>query len=130
GRIYEHGDVAYNLALGIDINGDLNVAALKTAVQHLIDRHEALRITISVDGLTQRIIPVLKVDTNDIDFSGVDPSIREDQLQLGASTEASHAFNLTAGPLIRSHLARISSRRWMLVLMTHHIVTDGWSNGI
>ena len=39
-------------------------------------------------------------------------------------------FDLARGPLVRSTLIRIDDQTHVLVLVMHHIVTDGWSTGV
>src|SRR5699024_9093593 len=39
-------------------------------------------------------------------------------------------FDLARGPLFRATLVRRSAEESLLVLVMHHIVTDGWSNGV
>ncbi len=39
-------------------------------------------------------------------------------------------FDLTHGPLIRAAIVKLEEQHHLLVLTIHHIVSDGWSNGI
>ncbi|GGS81893.1 non-ribosomal peptide synthetase [Streptomyces cinerochromogenes] len=43
---------------------------------------------------------------------------------------AAEPFDLAAGPLVRVLLVRLGPARWMLGLVAHHIVLDGWSLGL
>ncbi|MFY0577465.1 condensation domain-containing protein [Cystobacter fuscus] len=45
-------------ALALKLTGPLNPQALRTAVQSVIDRHEALRTTISAEGDRQIVHPL------------------------------------------------------------------------
>ncbi|GGV31215.1 non-ribosomal peptide synthetase [Streptomyces spectabilis] len=44
--------------------------------------------------------------------------------------ELGRAFDLTAGPLTRALLVRVTDDEHLLLLAQHHIVTDGWSVGL
>ena len=47
-----------------------------------------------------------------------------------AVEEAHRPFLLESGPLLRTHVLRVEEDAWMLVLVMHHIVSDGWSMGV
>ena len=44
--------------------------------------------------------------------------------------EAHRPFDLEQGPLLRAMLLRVSEQEHVLVLVMHHIVSDGWSMGV
>ena len=44
--------------------------------------------------------------------------------------EASAAFDLEAGPLIRGRLIQVDRAEHVLLITMHHIVSDGWSIGV
>ena len=46
------------------------------------------------------------------------------------AAEAALPFDLACGPLLRALLLRLAAEEWVLVLVLHHIVTDGWSTGL
>jgi non-ribosomal peptide synthetase component F/thioesterase domain-containing protein len=74
------------------------------------------------------------------------PSLRLDPPAFGASDfpgttsvdlpahlmreETKRPFDLRSGPLVRAQLVRLTPLEHLLVLTVHHIVSDGWSNGI
>ena len=59
------------------------------------------------------------------------PEDRREQYALRlAVKEGQRPFDLTAGPLIRVILLRLTPAHHLLVVTTHHIVTDGWSIGV
>ena len=41
--------------------------------------------------------------------------------------EAQAPFDLAQGPLIRARIIRMKEQEHILLLVQHHIVTDGWS---
>ncbi|MDF0733572.1 amino acid adenylation domain-containing protein, partial [Pseudomonas entomophila] len=55
---------------------------------------------------------------------------REAQAQRLALEEASAAFDLSTGPLIRGRLLRVAQDDHVLLVTMHHIVSDGWSMGV
>src|SRR5215471_12740859 len=81
----EPGRSDYNVAIGWRITGALDAAALRGAVQCVVDRHEALRTTFhAVDGEPwQRIASHREVEFATIDLSNVAESAREAELVRG-----------------------------------------------
>ncbi|MDF3068532.1 MAG: Malonyl CoA-acyl carrier protein transacylase [Polyangiaceae bacterium] len=120
---FEQGAVTYHIPLMLRIRGAVNEAALKRAVEALVDRHESLRTHLESDanGLRQVIAPpggfaVRVGDTGD------------SALQLAAClAEAAEPFDLAKGPLFRARLLRASDEERVLQLTVHHVVSDGWS---
>ncbi|NJQ98033.1 MAG: hypothetical protein HC784_11260 [Hydrococcus sp. CSU_1_8] len=49
-RMSDEANCAYNESQSLRLRGDLNIAALQSALQELVQRHEALRMTFSPDG--------------------------------------------------------------------------------
>ncbi len=121
----------YNVPLPLHIEGDLNEQALTTAIRELVLRHEVLRTTFTeVDGGVVQIIGAvpseLKIPVIDLSEEGVE--FRSTQVQRLIGQLAEQTFSLTQGPLFRSHLLKLRKDEHVLVLILHHIVTDGWSN--
>ena len=44
--------------------------------------------------------------------------------------EASRPFDLTRGPLLRARLVRLAADDHVLIVVMHHIASDGWSTGV
>ena len=49
-KLEPEASLAYNESVSLRLSGELDVTALQTALQQLIDRHEALRASLSADG--------------------------------------------------------------------------------
>jgi glutamate-1-semialdehyde aminotransferase len=119
---------AYNESLGLHIRGALNVAALRSAVQQLVNRHDALRITIDPENEQQVIASSMTSGVPLLDLSKKDNAeafIADWQLE-----EARKPFDFIRGPLFRANVLRLSQQYHVLVLTIHHLVIDGWSFGV
>ncbi|WGV24574.1 non-ribosomal peptide synthetase [Halotia branconii] len=121
----DNGSLAYNISLNIQLRGTLDLAAIRQAVQQVVQRHEALRTTISSQGDFQEILPSLKIDVPVIDFSNV----KDGQLQVNQwlQNHSQESFNLSNGPLFRVQILKLAEQLHLLVVSAHHIITDGWS---
>ncbi len=122
----------YNIFTGIRMAGVLDVEILKRVLEFIVHRHEALRTTFSAnDGVPfQQIAFALHLPLALIDLKQVPPSEREGEALRLATVEAGRPFDLIRGPLVRTTLLRLEEQEHLLLLTTHHIVSDGWSIGV
>ncbi|MGH3670078.1 MAG: amino acid adenylation domain-containing protein, partial [Pseudonocardiaceae bacterium] len=129
---FEPGSVAYLTRVGLRLRGELDTRALTSAFTELVARHESLRTTFEhVDGQGVQVVhPPHEVTLPVVDLSGLDPQSREPQLQRILAEESSRPFDLALGPLMRTCLVRLDTQDHGLILVLHHIITDGWSMGI
>ncbi|HEX4871873.1 MAG TPA: amino acid adenylation domain-containing protein [Nevskiaceae bacterium] len=121
-QLHPEAMLAYNEGGTLSFEGPLEVAALRTALQTLIERHEALRGSFSPDG---RWMMVREPWTLALPVE----EIGEDPARRGALEQAEMAqpFDLERGPLIRWRLLRESPTRHHLIRVAHHAIFDGWS---
>jgi amino acid adenylation domain-containing protein len=128
----EPGSAAYNLARAFRIDGPLNVAALSQAIEAIVLRHESLRTVFdSVDGDTRQIVlSDVHVQLPLLDLTDLPEDTREPEALSIAGEEGKKPFDLTLGPLFRAVLIRLGPDQYLLVLVMHHIITDGWSIGV
>ena len=113
------------------INGNLNVAALEKALQHLVDRHDVLRTVFKFEKVELPIQIVLKkweAIFNYQDIRNIDT--KEEKAAFIAAFKASERsknFNLSAEPLMRVSVIQLENTSFHLVWSYHHIILDGWS---
>ena len=120
---------AYNLPRAFRITGPLNIDVLTQAFQTVVKRHSSLRTVFdSVEGEARQIVlSDLEVEIPVVDLAGIPAHERESEALRIASEEGKKPFDLSAGPLLRPLLVRLDEKTHFLVLVIHHIVTDGWS---
>ncbi|QSQ26344.1 amino acid adenylation domain-containing protein [Pyxidicoccus parkwayensis] len=121
---------AYNQLGTYRFVGEMNVAALHGALQAMVDRHESLRTTFAEeDGRpVQRVAPSLRFELPVRDVRGRDDAWAEVQARI--AEEARRPFDLTHGPLVRGELFRLADDEHLLLFSKHHILSDGWSEGV
>ncbi|WP_151772315.1 non-ribosomal peptide synthase/polyketide synthase [Streptomyces abyssomicinicus] len=126
------GDAAYVTALALRLRGRLDTGALTRALRSVVARHESLRTTFdSADGHGVQIVhPPQDVPLPLHDLSGLPAPDRAARLEELLTDERTRPFDLRQGPLLRPALVRLSGDEHVLALVTHHIVTDGWSTGV
>jgi hypothetical protein len=129
---FEHmtgGTGAFNIALGVRLKGQLNVAALGQTFGEIIRRHESLRtIFPAVDDQPVQVIqPPSKFNLPLIDLGGLTDEVREQQAARLAQEETLRRFDLAKGPLVRPTLLRMSIDDHIVICTMHHIIGDGQS---
>src|SRR5260370_8619813 len=128
----EPGTAAYNLARAFRSTGPLDGRAIDLAVEAVVGRHESLRTVFdSVDGDTRQIVlSDVHVNIPILDLGGIPEDTRGAEALRIASEEGKKSFDLTRGPLFKAVLIRLGTDQYLLVLVMHHIITDGWSIAI
>lgn len=126
------GSAAYNRRWGLELVGKLNRTALMDSILELVKRHEVLRINVAVvEGRSRAIIhPYQSFEVPFTDFSSSSSKVASYQAHDFAVKESQRHFNLSSDRLFRPHLIRIEPTHHVLLLNTHHIIFDGWSERI
>jgi amino acid adenylation domain-containing protein len=119
----------YNEPVTIRRQGSLDVAALERALTEIIRRHEAWRTNFALaDGEPIQVIqPATAVSLPIIDLSDLPETQKEASLLRFAHEDALRPFDLSAGPLLRALLVKLSDREHRIFLTLHHIIFDGYS---
>ncbi|MEU6592568.1 amino acid adenylation domain-containing protein [Streptomyces sp. NPDC046881] len=123
-------DASYNVPVVLRVGGVLEAAALQTALDGVVARHEALRTRFTVvDGEpVQEVVPDARVLLDVVDLRG--QADAEEAGHAYAQAETRRPFDLAAAPLMRCVLVRLAEDVQLLVFTVHHIVFDGWSAGV
>ncbi|MET8527526.1 amino acid adenylation domain-containing protein [Micromonospora sp. NPDC005172] len=116
---------AYHVPYRVDLRGELDVAALRGALDEIVARHEALRtVFVPLDGQSyQMVLPPTGLPLTVED-------VARDRIDEYAAAEAVRPFDLARGPLVRATLCRTGPTDFSLLLSLHHVVCDGWSMGL
>ncbi len=122
----------YNIPDAMRLAGELDVAVLTQSFNEVIRRHESLRTTIeTVDGRPfQNILPALTLSIPVVDLTHLPPAEREAEAKKLAQLEAKRPFSLSSAPLLRAKLLRLAEKEHIILLTTHHIISDNWSSNI
>ena len=122
----------YHMPMSYRFRGPLDVGALKNSFLTLIDRHESLRTRIIDDeGSPLQIIDVnteWALQYHDLTTCTTDE--KGMQLKDIKSSFLECPFHLAEESLIRTSLIKMDDEEYVLIVLLHHIVTDGWSMGI
>jgi amino acid adenylation domain-containing protein len=125
------GAPLYSMPVLHRLTGPLHVGVLAATVAALAERHESLR-TVFTDagGEPAQVVLPSAARLPVIDLTALPGPLRRRQAERLTGEEARRPFDLTAGPLLRPALLRLEPAEHLLLLFTHHIVSDGWSIGV
>jgi len=126
------GLTAYNVPRAFRIRGALNISALNAAITYIASRHEILRTTYGSDaaGSVQIIHPAAPVTVVEISSVGTSEPDRANVAERFFLAQARTPFDLAHDRPLRAHLLSFAADDHVLVLVTHHIASDGWSKGV
>jgi amino acid adenylation domain-containing protein len=122
----------YNIPYAVQLNGEVDFSALERSVNRLIDRHESLRTCFPAnDGQPAQLIRPGEPFTLTLeDLTPLRDELRGVELQRLLEEEARRPFDLSAAPLFRLRLFRLSQEEHVMAMTMHHIISDGWSIGV
>ena len=128
----EPNNAFYNVGSAVRMKGQLNIGALELTLTEIVRRHEALRTVFRIreDQPLQFIMPATEVKLPITDLSVLPEEEREAEARRLASAEAQRPFDLAHGPLLRASLLKLSETEHVVLFNMHHIVSDGWSEGV
>ncbi|MFF6835878.1 amino acid adenylation domain-containing protein [Streptomyces sp. NPDC012438] len=121
----EGGAATYNISAAFRLTGTLDAAALGAAVRDLAERHEILRTVYRTDERGEPYSVLLSPEE-------AAPGLRlaeaaPDDLAAAVDEAVAHRFDLSAELPLRASLLRRSAEEHVLVLVIHHIASDGSS---
>jgi NRPS condensation-like uncharacterized protein len=105
---------------------------LEGALDDIVRRHESLRTTflLGPDGLSQILSPEATHTPKYFDLSHTPITEMEESFKRFVTSEVGTPFDLRQGPVFRTTLYRMSESEHRLVVVLHHLVSDGWSDGV
>ena len=120
----------YTMRVLLKLSGIVDHDRLRAAAQALLDRYENLRTAFvqNADGTSvQIVLERVDVPWREVDLSDRTVDDREaafDELRI--RDKAEH-FDLTAAPLMRFTLVKMSESEHRFLVSSHHLLLDGWS---
>ena len=120
----EGASATYNIPMAVRLKGTLDHAALEAALGDVVERHESLRTVFAeTAGIARQLI---------LDGASARPHLHrslvsEAELAGALSAAAGRGFDLACEPPLRAHLFALGDSEHVLLLLLHHIASDGWS---
>ncbi|NGN66162.1 amino acid adenylation domain-containing protein, partial [Streptomyces sp. A7024] len=115
----------------MDLEGPLDVRALRASWQALLDRHASLRAGFRrLPDLPEPVQVIARQATlpwREEDLSALAGEAARTEADRLAQAEQARRFDLADPPLIRVLLIELGVGRYRMVVTLHHIALDGWS---
>ncbi|ONI88284.1 hypothetical protein ALI144C_07565 [Actinosynnema sp. ALI-1.44] len=126
------GGLEYLIPVALRIEGVLDVAALRHALDRVVARHEVLRTRyVSVDNVPMQVIDEhAEIRVDEVDLRELKAGERERRLTELLAAEGRRPFSLQAELPFRTTLYRLTDTESVLLVTVHHIAFDGWSADI
>ena len=120
---------AFNVFLGVRLEGALRPELLAAAFRELIRRHQILatRYELSGGAPLQVVDPGQLFALPEVDLSALPAEQRAAELGPLQAEESARLFDLVHGPVLRACLVRLAPAEYLLLLTVHHMAMDGWS---
>ncbi|TLD19242.1 hypothetical protein PspLS_09963 [Pyricularia sp. CBS 133598] len=123
--------LAYVIPLATRLRGNVDIKALETALFALEERHETLRTIFQArDGIGMQVIqPSFKKSLRVIDMAQIEncDSSSDGEYSQVLKQEQNATFDLSTEPGWRVALIRLGPEDYILSIVMHHIISDGWS---
>lgn len=121
--------VAYHLPLRLSLRGSLDLDALSRALSEMVKRHQLLNASVeaSTEGPAFRLHANRTPEFTQIDLRSLAVNAAQVRLREHCAEESTRAFSLEQGPLARFCLIRLSEAEYVLHVVIHHLIADGWA---
>ncbi|WP_046759222.1 condensation domain-containing protein, partial [Kordia jejudonensis] len=117
------GSLAYHISGVLEITGTLDQAVLADSLQHIVARHESLRTVFrDHEGIGYQQI----IESDDFEVSHI-TNASEATVATQIETLTKTPFDLASDYMLRASIVSKSDTDHVLILVVHHIASDGWS---
>lgn len=120
----EPDSAAYNIPVVLNLKGKLDIRSLRSAVNDVVARHDPLRTVFPLHN-GEPIQQVLDEQTGHPRFTAV--KVPAERLDTAIAHQVHQPFDITADTPLRAVLLSTSAQEHTLVVVMHHIASDGWS---
>jgi amino acid adenylation domain-containing protein len=123
---------AYHISEGWRLDGPLDVASLRSALQAIIERHAPLRTNFRMsNGRPVQVVgEAARFELSVHDLQEARTPTQDEEVARRTREHTEPPFDLTKDILLRATLLRLCNDQHILLVTLHHIAADGWSLAI
>ncbi|HEF1856799.1 TPA: amino acid adenylation domain-containing protein [Bacillus cereus] len=128
----KHKTGLYHEPVSIQIKGNLDVQRLQKALQHIVNKHAALQMCVinTPEGPKQIIQEDVQITMACYDWCAYQAEEKSLMLDHALQEVLHEPFDFTSGALLRFQLFQLEQNNYLLHIVFHHIMFDGWSMGL
>lgn len=126
-QVSDEAACAFNESFRLRLDGSLDMDVLKRSWQSVLDRHDALRMSLVPARDKMRVHPGQTISIEDVDLTGTSSHAQRKSIENMIAAEGIQPFDLVQGPLVRAHLLKLAPENHLLLVTAHHLVCDGWT---
>jgi amino acid adenylation domain-containing protein/non-ribosomal peptide synthase protein (TIGR01720 family) len=122
----------YHEQLNLELVGNIDISCFEAAWNFVIETNEMLRTVFRWENKADPVQVVLKnhkLQKQYFDISSEDRTERKELLEDIKRKDRDKKFNLE-DVAFRVILGKVDTNRYEMIISNHHILYDGWSNGI
>ena len=126
------GNTAFNVPRVFRLLGPLDLAALQTAMNRVIERHAVLRTVYRVEAgeVRQVVRSGAELTVERREASGATAEERLGDALAAAKDFSERPFDLATDLVIRALVVHLAPGEHVLVAVLHHIVSDNWAEWV
>ena len=112
------------------LDGPLDTALLRRAIDHVIEQHGMLRTAFVGDAGAEPLQVVSEGVTlpwSEEDWRAYPEAEQTERVAALLASDLSTGFDLAHAPLVRVALRRVANESYQFIWSTHHLYIDGWS---
>lgn len=123
---------SYNIPSVLEFKGKLNIDALKYSINQIVKRHEILRTSFHTENGRAKvnIEEELRINLEITNLMDLNSSERNSKLNSIIKEKIKISFDLSKLPLFKIEVLKVANDNFLVILVLHHIISDGWSIGI
>ncbi len=124
------GDPAHHICCLIEVRGLLTERDCRAAIQQVVNRQNALRISI-LSGKEKPLQMIRRTREANFQVRDLSETEKSPEAVEGLAAEIFRTpFDLTSGPLYRAVDLRRAPDDHVIVFVIHHAIADGWTLGV
>ncbi|HTF96324.1 MAG TPA: MupA/Atu3671 family FMN-dependent luciferase-like monooxygenase [Cellvibrio sp.] len=127
------GSAHYNISGVFKLTGALNYNVVNKTFSEIIERHHGLRTRFIADEEGQLFQIIQDSERSEVsvdDLTALEPEAQQQQLNNVITAAKLHTFDLSRDLMIYLKLVKTKEDEHILLVVMHHIVSDGWSTAI
>src|SRR5215210_1881286 len=131
--LYAPGSGVYVLQMSLRLTGRLDLPAFERAWRQVVERHGILRTAFFWENLEKPLQVVYRqadLEVARTSWSGLGADEQRARLARSLDADRERGFDLSQAPLMRLALFELGPDLHQLVWTQHHLVVDGWSQGV